>query len=150
MSYLNNNPDSKVLAVIGSRGITPEGTKKLIDFLEKNKANIKYIVSGGCKNSADEVAHEWAKKSGFLMCIYYPKWHDENGNFIKSAGFVRNRAIIEAASVVLSVYDQVSKGTAHGMQMARDMGKRLIVINFEKAPPQPKFKDLLDKEECPI
>ena len=45
----------------------------------------------------------------------------------RGAGFVRNRAIVEAANVVVAFWDGRSRGTAHTIGLAREAGRQVVV-----------------------
>lgn len=109
------------VAVIGSRGYADK--ERVFRILNANKHQIKLIVSGGCKNSADELAHEWCKETGVPILIFYPKWHDpETGLSDKGAGFRRNWYIISQADKVLAF---MKKGGTKGTQNSLDIAKQL-------------------------
>jgi len=131
-SYLNNTKPlqtKKKLAVIGSRGFNNKDW--VFRVLNKNRDKIECIISGGCKNSADEISHEWAKETGIPITIYYPGWHDtEDGMVDRSRGFKRNYYIINAADQILAWWDMTSKGTANSIEIAKTMNKPLKIFTF--------------------
>jgi Domain of unknown function (DUF4326)/YspA, cpYpsA-related SLOG family len=135
VDYLNNNPKKenikKNLAVIGSRNFNDKDW--VFRILDKNREKIKCIVSGGCKNSADEISHDWAKKTGVPILIYYAAWHDtEDGIVDKSAGFKRNYYIINESDGVLAFWDMKSRGTANSLEIAKQLGKPVKIIDITK------------------
>lgn len=112
------------LAVIGSRGF--DNRELVYKILDKNINRIEMIVSGGCKNSADELAHDWAKERGKPILIYYPDWNGLG----KSAGFARNRKIIESCDKVAAFWDGKSRGTSNSIEIAKELNKPVKIINF--------------------
>lgn len=122
------------LGVCGSRGFSD--TERLFKILDLNAHKIKLIVSGGCKNSADEIAHEWCKLRGCPILIFYPKWYDEQGNFLKGGGFARNRKIVEQSDKILAVWDEKSRGTENTIQIAGQLGKPVKIITFKPSDNQ--------------
>lgn len=117
------------LAVIGSRGYTDK--ERVFKILNANKHQIKLIVSGGCKNSADELAHEWCKETGVPILIFYAAWHDpETGLLDKASGFRRNWHIIKQADVILAFWNGTSKGTKHSIECAESLGKKVKIIKI--------------------
>lgn len=110
------------LAVIGSRGINE--CDLIYKFLDDRIDKIEMIVSGGCKNSPDEIAHDWCKSRGKPILIFYPDWNGQG----KSAGFKRNRNIIEAADKVVAFWNNSSKGTANSIEIAKELNKPYKII----------------------
>ena len=83
------------------------------------------IISGGAKG-ADTLGERYAIDNNIECVIHYPDW----GQYGKSAGYIRNGLIIADADIVLSLWDGMSKGTKHSMDIATKEGKSLIVYNF--------------------
>ena len=70
------------------------------------------------------MAQRWAKDHGHAIHIYYPRW--ENG---RSAGFVRNKRIVENSDLVLAFYSTgnfAKGGTANTAHWARELNVKLI------------------------
>ena len=107
------------VAVVGSRGLQitdlgmylPEGTTE--------------IVSGGCKG-IDTCAREYAYANGLKLTEFLPDY----GRYKKSAPLVRNRAIVEAADRLVALWDGQSRGTAHTINLARQLGKPIEIIEI--------------------
>ena len=105
------------VAVIGSRGLhiadlgvyLPEGTTE--------------IVSGGSKG-IDTCAREYAQAIGLKLTEFLPDY----GRYKRAAPLVRNRAIVEAADLVVALYDGQSRGTLHTINCAKKFGKPVEVI----------------------
>ena len=89
------------IAVIGSRSFN--NFKLLEDTLSSYESKITTIVSGGARG-ADSLAESWAEKYKKETIIIKPDW-DKHG---KSAGFIRNRDIIEACDGCIAFWDQES------------------------------------------
>src|ERR1017187_3669809 len=125
--YYNKN--GKIVAVVGSRSLTDESL--VYDFLNKKKDKIKLLCSGGAKRGADFIAHKWAKEVGFPILIFYPQWYNEDGEFVKSAGYARNYEIVAASDIIIAFLQAGgSKGTQHTIDIAKDLGKPCQVIEF--------------------
>jgi hypothetical protein len=86
----------KRVAVVGSRGFVnyAQLSKTLSEYIEYEDE----LVSGGAIG-VDSMAQRWAREHGHAIHIYYPRW--ENG---RSAGFERNKRIVENADIVLAFY----------------------------------------------
>lgn len=103
------------LAVVGSR---------LFDDYEYMKGILKFhpctqIVSGGAKG-ADTLAKKYATEHGIPIIEILPNWNVHG----KSAGYLRNNAIVEKADeVVAFVVEGHSKGTQHTINIAEKTGK---------------------------
>lgn len=122
------NPQGKSVAVIGSR--TFDDKQMLYDFLTPRRDRIKMIISGGAKG-ADTLATVWAAEFGVPYLVFPALWHDpDTGILNKGAGFARNWHIIDSCDVVVSFYDGVSKGTAHSLDIAKQLGKPVKIITF--------------------
>ena len=125
--------DKYKIAVIGSRTFTDK--KKLFDILDKNFEKIGMIVSGGAKG-ADELGRVYAQERGFPCLIYYPRWRSVSGDFDRGAGFRRNYEIIKNCDIVLAFWDGVSNGTKHSLELAKQLNKRIKILNFKVDPPK--------------
>jgi len=115
------------LAVVGSRSFTDylllDKTLKEIDAKKK----ITLVVSGGAVG-ADSFANQWAKENGRAILIHYPEWH-KDGKFDKGAGFKRNIKICKDCDAMVA-FTNGSKGTAHSIDTATSMGKKVKVVQF--------------------
>ncbi len=132
VDYINNientqyyKPQKYKLAVIGSRGITQY--TPIYKFLDDRIDKIELIVSGGCKNSPDEIAHNWCQVRGKPILIYYPDWNGKG----KRAGFDRNRLIIESSDNVVAFWDGTSNGTKNSIDIAKELGKPCKIIKLD-------------------
>ena len=79
------------------------------------------FVSGGARgvdSFAESIVDSTVKKT-----IFKPDW-DKYG---KSAGFIRNKLIIDEADMVLAFWDGSSKGTKHSIDLAIAAGKPLNI-----------------------
>ena len=110
-------------AIIGSRNLT-----SYIDFLYAIKPyeeRILSVISGGALG-VDSNAKRYAKERGLLFQEFPANW-DLYG---KDAGFIRNRYIIENCKLCIALWDGKSSGTQHGIKLAKQMNKELIIIQF--------------------
>lgn len=110
----------KRIAVVGSRKF------KNYAQIERELSDIvKYddeLVSGGAIG-VDSMAQRYAKEHGYAIHIYYPRW--ENGH---SAGFIRNKRIVENSDIVVAFYQTgrfQQGGTANTAYWARKLEKTL-------------------------
>ena len=89
-----------------------------IDFPE-------WIISGGARGT-DEQARLWAKEIEVNYAEFVAKW-DEEG---KSAGFNRNKDLVDACDYLVAFWDHKSKGTEHSINLARDQKKLIGIYNI--------------------
>lgn len=111
------------IAVIGSRGFPePWRIDALIDFIAEAFPGA-VIVSGGARG-VDSWAEARAKQHGLEVQVFIPDWD----RFGRGAGMIRNADIIKAADYVIGFWDGSSKGTKHSIDLARTLGKPLLVL----------------------
>lgn len=112
------------LAAIGSRTFKDE--KLAEEFVLKYiRMKDDVLVSGGAEG-ADKICEHVAASRGYLTKIYKAEWK----KYGKSAGFMRNKQIIEDCDFVLAFWDGVSKGTAHSLNIAKKLKKPTLIIYF--------------------
>lgn len=113
------------VAIIGSRSyINYAQVKHTVD---EHKPSM--IISGGAEG-ADSLGQRYAKENGIPILIFYPNWKVHG----KSAGYLRNESIIDAADCIIAFWDGESKGTLHSINLAKKNSKKLIVINEKESP----------------
>lgn len=113
------------LAIIGSRSFTDVelAERVFISFFQKGKVSL--IVSGGARG-ADLIGREISKRHSIELLEFIPDW-DGLG---KSAGFIRNRKIIESSDMVLAFHDGESRGTQNSLDVAKKLKKPVFVWFF--------------------
>ena len=112
------------VAIIGSRTFNDyELVCKTIKELKLE--TMTHMVSGGAKG-ADSLGERYAKEHNIPCIIYKPDWN----TYGKSAGFVRNKDIINACDIVIAFWDGKSKGTEHSIMLAKRNIKQVYIINF--------------------
>ena len=108
------------LAVIGSRSINDY---ILVRNILMKIDGIDEIVSGGA-DGVDSLAKLYAHNNNIKLTVFYPDW----GKYGRSAGYKRNRQIVDYADRVLAFWDGESVGTTHSFKLAKDMGKPIEII----------------------
>lgn len=113
------------LAIIGSRSFNLYDT--LCDRVQYYfpPSDRLIIISGGA-SGADRLAAKYAKSFNIELIEFLPDWQ----KYGKSAGFKRNKDIVNAADVILAFWDGISKGTKHSLDLARELKKDTIIIYF--------------------
>jgi len=120
------------LAIIGSREFSDfeylEQKILLVCNIEEfSVLEIKSIVSGGAKG-ADTLAEKFAEKYLLFKKIFYPDWN----KFGKSAGFRRNKDIIENSDIVIAFWDSESKGTKHSIDISKKLNKKIYIFEYKR------------------
>jgi len=116
------------IAVVGSRNYNNK--KEFFAIMQRLLKNFDLgqeieFVSGGAKG-ADSFAKDFADEVGISITEYLPNW-DKYG---KKAGFVRNKDIWKNADFGIAFWDGKSKGTKHSFDIAKSLGKILVVYNY--------------------
>lgn len=116
------------IGIVGSREFKNYAQlKAVIDGIIKPEDE---IVSGGAIG-ADSMAQRYAKEGGYAIHIYYPRW--EHG---RSAGFQRNKRIVENSDIVFAFYRKGyfgRGGTANTADWCRKLNIELM--EFEEFEP---------------
>lgn len=102
------------LAVVGSRTFDDFGFMKQI--LEYHSCT--QIISGGAKG-ADTLAKQYAAEKGISMKEFPANWNTHG----KSAGYIRNKQIVDACDEVVAFWNKKSPGTKHSIDLAKDANK---------------------------
>jgi hypothetical protein len=110
------------LAVVGSRSFF--NYKMLSDKL--SKLEITEIVSGGAFG-ADYLAEQYAKEHKLPITVFKPDW-DKYG---KSAGYIRNKLIVDYAEQCIAFWDGKSKGTKNTIDLAKKEKKLYKIVLVE-------------------
>lgn len=109
------------LAVVGSRSFSDYNRLKA--ELDKYPEKITEIISGGARG-ADTLAAKWANETNIPLTVFLPNW-DKYG---KSAGYKRNKQIVDAADAILAFWDGYSSGTYHTISLAEESNKLCGII----------------------
>lgn len=106
----------KVL-VVGSRSI------EHFDLSAYMPTDAEMIISGGARG-IDTVAEKYADQYGISKLIMRPDYR----RFGKAAPLKRNEKMVEAADLVLVIWDGVSRGAKYTAEYAKKKGKEVLVI----------------------
>ena len=110
-------------AIIGSRSF--DNYNLVCETLSEYENQITLMVSGGAKG-ADKLGEKWAKEKNKEVLIFYPEWE----KYGKSAGFRRNKDIIENSDIVFAFWDGQSKGTQSSIELSKKLNKELKIIKW--------------------
>jgi hypothetical protein len=111
------------IGIVGSRTFTDYTyfCKCLLEliFIER----INKIISGGARG-ADSLGERFAKEYGINFDIFVAEWD----LFGKSAGFKRNKSIVDESDLIIAFWDGKSKGTKDTLNKAAKSKKTSIIF----------------------
>lgn len=110
-------------AVVGGRDFSD--FEKMCRELDRYRSVVSTVVSGGARG-ADTLAERWAKSRGVPTEVYPADW-ERHG---KSAGFIRNKLIVDNADAVLAFWDGQSRGTKMTIDLAVKLKKPVRVVRY--------------------
>ena len=110
--------------IAGSRDITDYDTvcDVMKQFNETHKIQITEVVSGTAKG-IDQLGERWAKDNKVAIKKFPANW-DLYG---RAAGYRRNEEMAAYAEVVIAIWDGVSKGTGHMIDIGKREGLKVFV-----------------------
>ena len=111
------------LAIIGSRSFN-DNHKLEIEINELN-LDIDTVVSGGAIG-ADKLGEEWATNKGLKVELHLPEW----SKYGRSAGIIRNKAIVQSCDFCLAFWDGKSKGTNSSIELCMKLRIPYKVITY--------------------
>lgn len=113
-------------AIIGSRGFNDYNMLKRYCscFMERNKSS-PTIISGGA-SGADSLGKQYAFENNYSYVEYLPDWNKHG----KSAGYIRNKLIINDSDFVIAFWDGVSKGTKHSIDLAKEKKLPTLIVYY--------------------
>jgi len=113
------------LAIVGSRTFNDYDVLEMFIQDTVGISNLTMIVSGGAKG-ADTLAEKFAKDYNIPIKIFRPNW-----KLGKSAGYLRNKDIVDECDILIAFWDGKSKGTKHSINLAQDSNKEYYVYFFD-------------------
>lgn len=88
--------------------------------------NIECIISG-CARGADTLAIQYAKEFNIPVEKYPADWN----KYGRSAGYIRNKIMVDRATAVICFWDGKSKGTRHTINITEEAKKPLKVVIYD-------------------
>mgnify|MGYP001025382263 CR=1 FL=1 len=111
------------VGVVGSRSFTDyEYLCGVLDSLDLSVSDM--IVSGGCKFGADALAERYAASRGLELKIFYADWQ----RYGRSAGVIRNRALVKFCDFVVLFWDGHSRGTGSTLRFCLEEKVPFLVV----------------------
>lgn len=111
-----------IFAVVGSRNFIDYDLFSKI--LDEYRPFMTGIVSGGARG-ADTLAARYAIERGIPLVVYKADWKGKG----KSAGYQRNKLIVQDADFMVAFPAKVSKGTQHSIDLAGEKDIEVRIIN---------------------
>lgn len=108
------------VAIVGSRNYPR--SSEICACIDSYRKDELVIISGGARG-VDEMAATYARFVGIPLVEHLPDWD----TFGKSAGFRRNKLIIDDADEVHAFWDGSSRGTKSSIDLATRAGKPLTI-----------------------
>lgn len=104
-------------------------TQDIIDkaVADSGWSDLITVVISGTARGADRMGENWAKRKGIPIDSKPADW-DKHG---KSAGYKRNQEMAESADALIAVWDGVSRGTSHMIDIAKKKKLRIFVQNLK-------------------
>lgn len=96
------------------------------DIQTYHDEGLNYIIISGGARGADKLGEEFARQAGFECEVFPAKWNE----FGRSAGFIRNNEMAEAADGLIAFWDGVSRGTSHMINQMVRMKKVVYVSDY--------------------
>lgn len=127
------------LGVVGSRERCSKQDYELVEnhilcFYDTHERNL-IIVSGGCREGADNFAENIAKTYGIPILIFYPDKQNspDTGDYKKDYGVIcyrRNSEIAKQSDVLIALTSTNSNGTKHTVSEFEKYrkGQELIIL----------------------
>lgn len=109
------------VVIAGSRSITKMAIVE--KAIKDSGFKIESVISG-CARGVDQLAIQWAEQNGIRVYRFPAQW-DTWG---KSAGYRRNTRMAEVCDAVIAIWDGKSRGTAHMIEEAKRLGKKVYVV----------------------
>ena len=116
--------------IAGSRSVTSQST--VFEILNMVNIDVTEVVSGTA-SGVDKIGEEWATQHGIAIKEFPADWD----KFGKRAGYIRNEQMAEYADALIAVWDGVSPGTKHMIDIARnkDLSVYVIMVGLKDQAP---------------
>lgn len=89
--------------------------------------HVSTIISG-CARGADTLALRYAGEFNIPVEKYPAEW----SKYGLSAGYRRNKLMVDRATAVIVFWDGESKGTQHTINLAREANKPLKIVKYKE------------------
>lgn len=107
------------IIIAGSRTIT--NYNSVVEAIEESRFNITTIISGRA-NGIDQLGERYGKEHNIPIDMYPADWVQ----YGKRAGYIRNQQMASNADGLIAIWDGVSEGTNHMINIAKH--KKLLIF----------------------
>ena len=116
--------------VAGSRSVTSKSV--VFELLNMVSIGVTELVSGAA-SGVDTLGEEWAKEQGIAIKQFPADWEKLG----KRAGYVRNEQMAEYADALIAIWDGVSPGSKHMIDVARnkDLSVYVVTVGLKESAP---------------
>jgi hypothetical protein len=108
--------------IAGSRTIDDYNIIK--NAIQCSQFNITQVICGGARG-ADLLGKKWGKENGMPVIDFPANWEA----FGKRAGYLRNVEMAKHGDALIAIWDGVSKGTKHMIDIA--LARKLKVFVYD-------------------
>lgn len=113
--------------IAGSRDITD--IKHVIDAVNMCGWNPTAVVCGMARG-VDTLGEDWANQNDIPVHCFPANWIKHG----KSAGYLRNVQMAQNAEALIAIWDGISRGTGHMIDIAHSHGLKVFVHNPNAEP----------------
>ena len=101
--------------------------KAKCDYYLSNLDKADVVIVSGAARGADKLGEQYAKERGYKIDSHRADW-DKYG---KSAGYRRNKEMVDIASAAICFWDGKSKGTKHTIDLCKEKGIPYKIVKYE-------------------
>lgn len=101
--------------------------KKKCDYYLSNLDTDDIVIISGHARGADTLGEKYANEKGYELDLHPADW-DKYG---KSAGYKRNKEMVDIASAAIFFWDGKSKGTKHAIDLCNVKGIPYKIVRYE-------------------
>lgn len=114
------------LIIAGSRTIA--STAYVLEKLDAivDCEEVEYVLSGMARG-VDRMGEHWAEVHN-VKVVQFPAQWDKYG---RRAGYLRNELMADEATHLIAIWDGVSKGTKHMIDIARKRGLEVRIVRAD-------------------
>lgn len=101
--------------------------KKCDYYLSNIDKRVDIVVISGCAIVADTLGEKYAIEKNYYLDKHPADW-DKYG---KSAGYRRNKEMVDIASAAICFWDGKSKGTKHTIDLCKKKGIPVKIVRYK-------------------
>lgn len=120
---------TKRIIIAGGRDFKNyELLKERVDFYLSKAIADGYDIEivSGTANGADKLGERYARERGYKIASFPADWNTHG----KKAGYLRNAEMANYADALIAFWDKKSRGTNHMINLAKEKGLLVRVVNY--------------------